>query len=83
MIVYLLFKLFHTLESALFSIIPTFETPAWLINNLPEILTRVASFNYYLPIFESVTVVIFIIGFVLAWKIVKIVLGAINIDLNA
>ncbi len=83
MIIYLLFKLFHTLESALFSIIPTFEAPAWIANNLPEMLTRVASFNYYLPITEAVTVVLFLIGFVLSWKIVKIVLGVVNIDLNA
>lgn len=83
MILYLIIKLFLSLEFAFCSLIPSVETPAWLINNLPEILMRVASFNYYLPIFEAVRTVIFLIGFVLTWKIIKILLNTLKIDLNS
>ena len=44
---------------------------------------RVASFNYYLPVSETVGVVIFIITFVLGYKIAKILLNVFNIDLNS
>lgn len=83
MILYLIIKLFLALEFSFCALLPTIETPAWLANNLPEVLMRVASFNYYLPVFESVMVVSFLITFVLAWKIAKILLGILNIDLNA
>lgn len=83
MIIFLIIKAFQALCFSFVTLIPTVETPLWLANNLPEILTRVASFNYYLPISESVKVVIFIITFVLSYKIFKILLNVFNIDLNS
>lgn len=83
MIFYLILKALQVFEVGLLSFIPSVETPLWLSNNLPEILTRVASFNYYLPIYETVGVIIFIITFVLGYKIAKILLNVFNIDLNS
>lgn len=82
MIIYLLLKGLIALESAFFSLVPSIDTPLWLAKNLPEILSRVSSFNYYLPVVESVEVVIFVIGFVLVWKIAKIILKLVFIDLD-
>lgn len=83
MIIYLLVKGFYAIAFAVISIIPTFETPAWLVTQLPDVLTRVASFNWYLPVYETVTVVLFLIGFTLTYKILKVVLNFVNIDLNS
>lgn len=83
MIIYLLIKGFDAILFALISIIPVFETPAWIVTSLPDVLTRIASFNYYLPIFESVTVILFLIGFTLAYKLAKIVLNVFHVDLNS
>jgi len=83
MILYLILKALQVFEVGLLSIVPSVDTPLWLANNLPEILIRVASFNYYLPVSETVGVVIFIITFVLGYKIAKILLNVFNIDLNS
>ena len=50
MILYLILKALQVFEVGLLSIVPSVDTPLWLANNLPEILMRVASFNYYLPV---------------------------------
>ena len=60
-----------------------YETPAWFYTQLPDVLTRVASFNWYLPVYESIAIVMGLIGFTLAYKILKITLNFINIDLNS
>ena len=83
MILYLILKGFDVVLYGLVSLMPTFETPAWITYQLPDVLTRIASFNWYLPITESVTVILFLFSFTLAWKIVKIVLNFVNIDLNS
>ncbi len=83
MILFLIIKAFQALCFGFLALIPTIETPLWLANNLPEILTRVASFNYYLPVTESVGVVIFIFTTILGYKIAKILLNMVNIDLNS
>lgn len=83
MIVYLILKGFNAILFALISIIPVFETPVWVATQLPDVLFRVASFNWYLPVYETVAIVLGLIGFTLSFKIVKIVLNAVHIDLNA
>lgn len=83
MIVYLLLKGFDAILYAVISIIPTFETPAWVVTQLPDVLFRIASFNWYLPVYETVAIVLGLIGFTLTFKLVKIVLNLVNIDLNA
>lgn len=83
MVVYLLLKGLDFLAFGALSLIPTFETPSWFVTQLPDVLTRVASFNYYLPVFESVGIVIGLISFTLAYKILKITLNFVNIDLNS
>lgn len=83
MIVYLLIKGFDAIVFAVISIIPTFETPAWFATQLPDVLFRIASFNWYLPVYETVGVVIGLITFTLGYKIVKIALNFVRIDLNS
>lgn len=83
MIVYLLLKGFDAILYSVISIIPTFETPAWFVTQLPDVLFRIASFNWYLPVYETVAIVLGLIGFTLTFKLVKIVLNLVNIDLNA
>lgn len=82
MIIFLLMQGLDALAYAIISIIPTFETPAWFATQLPDVLYRVASFNWYLPVYETVGVVLFLIGFTLGYKLVKIVLNVVRIDLN-
>lgn len=83
MIVYLLCKGFLSLTFALVSIIPIFETPIWFSTQLPDVLYRIASFNWYLPVYETVSVVIFLISFTLAYKVLKVILNFVHIDLNS
>ncbi len=83
MIIYLLIKGFDVVLYGLVALIPTFETPAWFATQLPDVLYRVASFNWYLPVYETVAVVLGLIGFTLSYKILKIVLNFVRIDLNS
>ena len=83
MIIYLLIKGFDVVLYGLVALIPTFETPAWFVTQLPDVLYRVASFNWYLPVYETVAVVLGLIGFTLSYKILKIVLNFVRIDLNS
>ena len=82
MILYLLIKGFDAILFALISFIPVFETPAWVVTQLPDVLFRIASFNWYLPVYETVAVVLGLIAFTLSYKLIKIILGVVNIDLN-
>lgn len=82
MIIYLLIKGFDALLFALISVIPVLETPAWVVTQLPDVLFRIASFNWYLPVYETVAIVVGIIILTLNYKIIKVVLGFFNIDLN-
>lgn len=83
MIVYLLLKGFDAILFALISIIPVFETPVWVATQLPDVLFRIASFNWYLPVYETVSIVIGLIGFTFTFKLLKIVLNVVHIDLNS
>ena len=83
MILYLLIKLFNSLLWFIISLIPTFETPVWFTTQLPDVLTRIATFNWYLPVYETVAVVSGLIAFTFAFKILKVVLRFFNIDLNS
>jgi hypothetical protein len=81
MIVYLLLKLFDTLVTFVFGLVPVFETPAWLVTNLPDIFTMIFSFNQYLPIYETVVAVVFLIGFHIQYKILNIVLNKVGVSI--
>jgi len=83
MIIYYIIKGFDAIAFAFVSAIPSFETPLWFSTHLPDILFRIASFNWYLPIYETVSVVIFLLGFTLTFKVLKIVLNFFHIDLNS
>lgn len=83
MILYSIMKLFDSLAFFLINLVPAFVTPTWITTQLPDILTRIASFNYYLPIAETVGVVVFLITFTLSYKLIKVVLNFVHIDLNS
>lgn len=83
MVVYLLLLLFDTLVSFVFTLIPVVETPVWLVTNLPKILTTIYSFNLYLPVAEAVVAVSFCVLFTLQYKVVKVVLNKVGINLNS
>lgn len=83
MILYLILKGFDLLLYGIIALIPTFETPAWVTTQLPDVLTRVASFNWYLPVYETVGIILGLIAFTLAYKIFKVVMNMAHIDLNS
>ena len=83
MVIYLLLQGLNFLADLLIGFIPVFETPAWFATQLPQVLTRVASFNLYLPVYESVGIVIGLIVFTLTYKVLKIGLNTIHINLNS
>lgn len=82
MIVYLVLKGLHVIETALLNLIPSFETPAWFLTTFPQILSRVMSFNQYLPLSEVLQITLFILPLTLGWKVLKVLLGIAQIDLG-
>lgn len=83
MIVYLLLTGFDTILNFVISLIPTFQTPIWFSENIGSIIEQIIGFNYYLPVVETVGVVLFLVGFTLNYKILKIVLERAGVNLNA
>ena len=83
MIFYWLINFLISLVNFGFSLFPIFETPTWLITNLPQIFNMVFAFNQYLPIVEAFNVVVFLIIFSMSYKLYKIVLNRTGIDLNS
>lgn len=78
-----IWDMLDSLQYAFFASIPTFETPVWIVENLPTIISKIVSFNYYLPVSEALIVVISMISITFSWKIIKVVLGLVGINLNA
>ena len=83
MLLYLFIKSFTSFLFAFVSIIPTLETPVFVTAYLPDLMFRIASFNWYLPVYETVSVVMFLLSFTLTWKVGKILLNFFHIDLNS
>lgn len=63
--------------------VPSFGLPGFWSENVPQIIDKIMSFNDYLPIIECIQTIIFCIATTLAWKLAKIVLGIVNINLGA
>ena len=82
MITFYLLELFTTWQHRFFSVLFVPSLPDWVYSSLPSIFQTVASFNHYLPISETVTVIVSILGFTLAFKLIKVILS-VFIDLNA
>lgn len=82
MIIYRLLQAFDTVLTFVFSLIPTIETPAWLITHLPEIFRMIFSFNYYLPIVEAFGVVVWLIIGTMSYKVAKILLNKAGLDIT-
>lgn len=75
MITNYLMNLFLDIKMGMFSLLPTLSTPAWAYEHLPDILTTIMGFNYYLPVFELIGLVLSVLAFTFAWKIGKIIIG--------
>ena len=82
MILYLLLQFFNTLVFFIFTLMPVFETPVWLVTNLPTIFSTIFSFNLYLPVYETFAVIFFLILFTIQYKVFRIVLNKAGIDLS-
>lgn len=72
MIIYLILMLIIGLLNVLISLIPTIDTPVWIVNNLPTIIQTITGFNYYLPVSDAIVVILGLIGITLSWKIIQI-----------
>ena len=83
MILYWLINFFITLVTFVFGLLPVIETPAWLLSNLPQIFTMIFGFNQYLPIVESFMIVVWLIMFTFSYKVAKIVLNRVGINMNS
>lgn len=83
MIIYLISIGFNLILTGIVSLVPVFETPAWIVTNLDSIFETIFGFNNYLPITETFTVVIFLLGFTLQYKIWKIILNKVGVNMNS
>ena len=63
--------------------IPFFGLPGFWSSYIPELIQKIMDYNDYLPIMEAIVTVIFCLTFTLSWKIVKIVLGVVQVNLGA
>lgn len=83
MILHYLLLLRDNLMLSFISSAPVWGTPEFYVENITEILSIVMTFNNYLPIVEAMTTVMFCLGCTLAFKIAKIVLGIVQVNLGA
>lgn len=63
--------------------VPSFGMPGFWSENVPPIIDKIMSFNDYVPIVECIQTVVFCLSATLVWKIAKVVLGIVNINLGA
>lgn len=83
MITNYILNLLLDVKMAGFSLLPTLSTPIWAYENLPKIIHTIMGFNYYLPVFELIGLVVSVLTIHLTWKIGKIIIGMGGfIDLN-
>lgn len=75
MIIYGIVCLVQDIINFLLNLLPQFESPDWLSDNLNWILRAAYGFDYFLPVSEAVTVVIFCIGVTFAWKIFRVLVS--------
>lgn len=64
-------------------IIPVINSPRFYTEYMPQIIEKIVAFNDYLPITEAFQTVIACIAGTLVWKILKVVLGVVNVHLGA
>lgn len=83
MILYYILLFFDTLQMGFVDIIPAVSSPEFLVVYMPQIIEKIVAFNDYLPITEAFQTVIACLLGTLAWKILKVVLGVVNINLGS
>lgn len=83
MIVHYILLFTDALKMAFINWTPSFGMPGFWSTYLPQIVEKIIVFNRYLPIVEALETVVFCIGCTLAFKIAKIVLGIVQVNLGA
>lgn len=79
MIIYLLLEGLDTILFFVVSLIPTLETPAWLVTSLPQILRTVMGFNLYLPVYDAIIAIILCISFTASFRVFSIVASKVGL----
>lgn len=83
MLLYYFLNFIDNLKLAFANWIPLFGTPGFWTTYVPQIIDKIMSFNDYLPIIETFITVVFCLTCTLVWKIAKIVLGIVQVNLGA
>lgn len=83
MIFHYILSFFDNIKLGFANWIPSFGMPGFWSENVPIIIDKIMSFNDYLPIVECFQTIIFLLATTLTWKLAKIVLGIVNINLGA
>ena len=83
MIIYGLVNMFYWILIFIINLIPVFSFPVSFVSALTVALETIVKFNYYLPISDVFICLGFILIFYLQFKIIKIILKFLGIDLNA
>lgn len=71
MITDFILNLLLDMKMVFFSLLPTLSTPIWAYEHLDDILRTIMGFNYYLPVFELIGLVLSVLVIHLSWKIRK------------
>ncbi len=82
MIIYLLLQGLDTVLFFVVSLFPTLETPAYIMNAMPQILRTIMGFNLYLPVYEGVISVILCITFTFGFNIFSIIASKIGLSIQ-
>ncbi len=82
MVIYLLMNALDFILNLVINLMPIFSLPISLTSGLAKAIEIVVSFNYYLPISDVFIVIGFCIGFAVQFKIIKIILNKVGIDLS-
>lgn len=83
MVFYTILKIINVIKMAFIDWIPAVENPTFFTEQLPIIMDRIMLFNDYIPIVECIEVVTYLLLTTLGWKIIKVVVGIVNINLGA
>lgn len=82
MILTAILSLIWALLKFLVNLLPVIGMPVFLQGSLVPALNMAVAFNNYLPVSELFSVVVFLLGFKLTWKILAIVLNIAHININ-
>ncbi len=83
MIFHFVLSFIDIIKMAFIDWIPVVDNPTFFAEELPAIMDKIMLFNDYLPIVECTEVISYLLLTTLGWKLIKIVVGIVNINLGA